>query len=35
MFSIRTILVDKASELEQVQIFQKVNHHHTGQEEDQ
>ena len=34
MFSIRTVLGDKASQLEQVPSFLKVDHHHTGQEED-
>ena len=35
MFSVRTVLGDKASELEQAPSFLKVDHHHTGQEEDQ
>ena len=35
MFSVRTILGDKASEVEQVPSFLKVAHHHTGQEEEQ
>ena len=35
MFSVRTVLGDKASEVEQVPIFLKVGHQHTGQEEDQ
>ena len=35
MFSVRTVLGDKASEAEQVPSFLKVAHKHTGQEEDQ
>ena len=35
MFSIRTVLGDKASEVEQVTSFLKVAHQHTGQEEEQ
>ena len=35
MFSIRTVLGDKASEVDQVTSFLKVAHQHTGQEEEQ
>ena len=35
MFSVRTVLGDKASEVEQVPSFLKVAHQHTGQEEEQ
>ena len=35
MFSVRTVLGDKASEVEQVPSFLNVAHHHTGQEEEQ
>ena len=35
MFSVRTVLGDKASEVEQVPTFLKVAHHHTEQEEEQ
>ena len=35
MFSFRTVLGDKTSEVEQVPRFLKVAHQHTGQEEDQ
>ena len=35
MFSVRTVLGDKASEVEQVPSFLKVAHKHTGQEEEQ
>ena len=35
MFSVTTVLGDKASEVEQVPSFLKVDHQHTGQEEDQ
>ena len=35
MFSVRTVLGDKTSEVEQVPCFLKVAHQHTGQEEDQ
>ena len=35
MFFIRTVLGDKASEVEQVRSFLKVAHQHTGQEEEQ
>ena len=35
MFSVRTVLGDKTSEVEQVRSFLKVAHQHTGQEEDQ
>ena len=35
MFAVRTVLGDKASEVEQVLNFLKVAHRHTGQEEDQ
>ena len=34
MFSIRIVLGDKASEVEQVPNILKVAHQHTGQEED-
>ena len=34
-FSVTTVLGDKASEVEQVPSFLKVDHQHTGQEEDQ
>ena len=35
MFSVRTDLGDKTSEVEQVPSFLKGAHHHTGQEEEQ
>ena len=35
MFSVRTVLGDKTSEVEQVPSFLTVAHQHTGQEEDQ
>ena len=35
MFAVRTVLADKASEVEQLPSFLKVDHQHTGQEEDQ
>ena len=35
MFSVRTVLGDKTSEVEQVPSFLKVAHQHIGQEEDQ
>ena len=35
MFSVRTVLGDKTSEVEQVGSFLKVAHQHTRQEEDQ
>ena len=35
MFSVRTVLGDKTSEVEQVPNFLKVAHQHNGQEEDQ
>ena len=35
MFSVRTVLGDKASEVEQVPSFLKVDNQHTGEEEDQ
>ena len=35
MFSVRTVLGDKTSEVEQVPSFLNVSHQHTGQEEDQ
>ena len=35
MFSVRTVLGDKTSEVEQVPSFLKVGHKHTRQEEDQ
>ena len=35
MFSVRTVLGDKSSEVEQVPSFLKVAHQHNGQEEDQ
>ena len=35
MFSVRTVLGDKTSEVEQVPSLLKVAHQHTGQEEDQ
>ena len=35
MFSVRTVLGDKATEVEQVPSFLKVAHQHTGQEEEQ
>ena len=35
MFAVRTVLGDKASEVEKVLNFLKVAHRHTGQEEDQ
>ena len=35
MFSIRTVLGDKTSEVEQVPSFLKVAHQHSGQEEKQ
>ena len=35
MFSVRTVLGDKTSKVEQVQSFLKVAHQHNGQEEDQ
>ena len=34
MFSVRTVLGDKTSEVEQVPSFLKVAHQHTGQKED-
>ena len=35
MFSVRNVLGDKTSEVEQVLSFLKVAHQHTRQEEDQ
>ena len=35
MFSVRIVLGDKASDVEQVPSFLKVSNQHTGQEEDQ
>ena len=35
MFSVRNVLGDKASEMEQVPNFLKVAHQHTGHEEEQ
>ena len=35
MFSVRTVLGDKASEVEQVPRFLKVAHQHTGHEKEQ
>ena len=35
MFSVRTVLGDKASEVEQVPSFLTVAHQHIGQEEEQ
>ena len=35
MFSVRSVLGDKTSEVEQVPSFMKVAHQHTRQEEDQ
>jgi len=35
MFSIRIVLGDKASKVEQVTSFLKVAHQHAGQEEEQ
>ena len=35
MFSVSTVLGDKASEMEQVPSFLTVAHQHTGQEEEQ
>ena len=35
MFSVRTVLGDKTSEVEQVPSLLKVDHQLTGQEEDQ
>ena len=35
MFSVRTVLGDKASEVEQVRSFLNVAHQHTGEEEEQ
>ena len=35
MFSVRTVLGDKASEVEQVLSFLTVAHQHTGQDEEQ
>ena len=35
MFSVRTVLGDKASEVAQVPSFLNVAHQHTGQEEEQ
>ena len=35
MFSVRTVLGDKTSEVEQVRSFLKVANQHTRQEEDQ
>jgi len=35
MFSVRSVLGDKASVVEQVPSFLKIGHQHTAQEEDQ
>ena len=35
MFSVRTVLGDKTSEVKEVPSFLKVAHQHTRQEEDQ
>ena len=35
MFSVRTVLGDKTSEVEQVPSFLKVAHQHSRQEEDE
>ena len=35
MISVRTVLGDKASKVEQVPSFLKVAHQHTGQEKEQ
>ena len=34
MFSVRTVLGDNASEVEQMPSFLKVAHQHTGQEDE-